>query len=245
MFEKTLKDENIMKSFKVKKNLSPVIFFKKNNEYIMQEEIRDRLLEISNEFIETLEYEIFIYDIILVGSLSNYNWSKYSDIDLHIVIDKNEFIDNSNESLKSLITDFLKLKKEKWNEKHTIKIKNYSVELYVQDINETSFSGGIYSILNNHWIKMPEKNDVNIDKERIFEKSDYFVNKVEQLKKSEDLAELNKLLDKIKNLRKSGLEQGGEFSYENLTFKLLRRNGTIKKIMSIKNNIINKKFSIK
>jgi hypothetical protein len=40
------------------------------------------------------------------------------------------------------------------------------------------------------------------------------------------------------------LESGGEYSYENLTFKLLRRNGYIEKLMNLKNNMIDKKLSV-
>ena len=60
--------------------------------------------------------------------------------------------------------------------------------------------------------------------------------------KEGDLAE--KLLDKIKRMRKAGLAEGGEFSVENLVFKKLRDNGVIEKLMKIKNDEIDKKLSL-
>ena len=45
-----------------------------------------------------LGIDFFIHDILLTGSLANYGWSKYSDVDLHIVID----FDESNHNNKLL-----------------------------------------------------------------------------------------------------------------------------------------------
>ena len=56
--------------------------------------------------------------------------------------------------------------------------------------------------------------------------------------------EINNLKDKIKRFRQSGLDDGGEYSYENLTFKLLRRNGYIEKLINLKSEVIDNKLSI-
>ena len=52
------------------------------------------------------------------------------------------------------------------------------------------------------------------------------------------------LRKKIKEFRQSGLETGGEYSYENLTFKLLRRNGYIQKLLRLKTTLTDKKLSV-
>ena len=44
-----------------------------------------RLKDIVDDFIENLDIEVDIEDIRFTGSLANYNWSNYSDIDLHII----------------------------------------------------------------------------------------------------------------------------------------------------------------
>ena len=57
------------------------------------------------------------------------------------------------------------------------------------------------------------------------------------------LEKLQKVWDKVKNYRKSGLEsEGGELSLGNLVFKLLRRNGYIEKIMKLKKKSYDKQF---
>jgi hypothetical protein len=120
----------------------------------------------------------------------------------------------------------------------------------IQDINETLVSNGIYSILNNKWNSKPEKLKIIINEKLIRQKSEQYMKIIDELikraKNNEDVYdEILSLRDKIKIFRKIGLSKNGEFSYENLTFKFLRRNGYIKKLLNLKNSLINKKLSIK
>ena len=85
--------------------------------------------------------------------------------------------------------------------------------------------------------------------EQILKKSEEYAKIIDDLvKRSEDNENVSKEVDdvktKIKQFRQSGLEKGGEYSYENLTFKLLRRNGYIQKLLDIKKGITNKKLSV-
>ena len=243
--------KKIVKSFKAKETLSNQIFDETDDGFVMNSNIRKKLLEISENFIDSWGIDFFIHDIILTGSLSNYNWSQYSDVDLHILIDFDD-IDKSKEkdsaSLQGIMKEFFDAKKNIWNEKHNVTIKGYDVEVYVQDVDEKHVSSGVYSVLNNKWIVEPKKDTFNIDEKIIIEKSEVFINKIDNLiklpKKSDILTKIDDLRKKLKEFRQSGLETGGEYSYENLTFKLLRRNGYIEKLLDFKNHIIDKKLSI-
>ena len=236
-------DKKIIKSFKSKEGLSENIFEKSGNEYIMRDDIQKKLLEISDQFIDSLGVEFFIHDIVLTGSLANFNWSNFSDVDLHILIDFDEL-----DYPKDLIKEFFDAKKNIWNEKHNIIIKGFDVELYVQDLNEPHVSSGVYSILHKNWIVEPKIEKPSIDDRKILEKGEEYAKKIDLLVKSDKFEDtLNKIEDlrkKIKEFRQSGLEVGGEYSYENLTFKLLRRNGYIEKLLNLKNTITDKKLSI-
>ena len=247
------KDKEIVKSFVPKDSLPNDIFDKKNDTFILKEDIRDKLLQISNEFIEFIGIDFFIYDIILTGSLSNFNWSKYSDVDLHILVDYNEF-DNDGTNLiayHEIMKEFFDAKKQLWNKSTDIKIKNYEVELYIQDVDEKHLSTGVYSILNNEWVVQPKKLEsaFDLDDRKILSKAEEYTKQIDQLvdysENGEDVSDdVINLKDKIKKFRQSGLDNGGEYSYENLTFKLLRRNGYIEKLMDIKTSIRNKKLSL-
>ena len=242
LIEVKKKDKQIVKSFETKETLSDQIFEEKKGHFVMRDEIKKRLLEVSNDFIESLGVEFFIHDVVLTGSLANYNWSQYSDVDLHILIDFEE-----SEYEMDILKEFFDAKKNVWNEKYDIKIKGYDVEVYVQDVNEEHVSSGVYSILHNKWIVEPEKDKPNIDDRKILEKGEEFGKKIDRLvqnPKEITIDQLEDLRKKIKEFRQSGLESGGEYSYENLTFKLLRRNGYIQKLLRLKTQLKDRKLSI-
>jgi hypothetical protein len=252
LFEDSELDQKIVKSFYSKESLSPDIFEEDNGSFSMKDNIRTKLLEIADKFVEFIGIDFFIDDVHLTGSLSNFNWSEYSDVDLHILVDFNDFNDSNKKdstSMKKIVKEFFDSKKNNWNSEHDIKIKGYDVELYVQDSNEKHLSTGVYSILNNKWIIEPKKGKEFIDDRTIMEKGQEYAELIDSLvKSSESGKDVSKDVDdvktKLKQFRQSGLEKGGEYSYENLTFKLLRRNGYIEKLMGIKKGIQNKKLSV-
>jgi hypothetical protein len=65
-----------------------------------------------------------------------------------------------------------------------------------------------------------------------------------QAKRGKDVrSEIDALQGRLKNFRQAGLDAGGEYSTENLTFKLLRRNGHIEKLFSLKRQLQDKDLS--
>jgi len=238
--EYTKEDEKIIDSFYQKNRLCELIF---NSEKKMIEKVRKKLLQISDEYINFLGIDFFVHDIVLTGSLANYNWSNYSDFDLHLIVD----FEKQKYSV-DILKEFFDAKEKAWKSKHKIKIKNFDVEIYVQDIDEEFTSTGIYSLLKNKWIIEPSKKKISIDDKKILDKSDDFAKKIDSLEKkskTENVSdELKTLYDKIKKFRKSGLSKDGEYSFENLTFKVLRRNGYIKKLLDLKTIVFDKNLSI-
>ena len=242
--------DNIISSFDVKDELNPTIWDNPDDptNAVMKEDIRLQLIEIANKFIDFLDYDIFIQDITMTGSLSNYNWSEFSDIDLHIMYDFNE---SGNE--KELYKDLFKLKKTLFNSTHDITVKGYEVELYVQDINEPHISTGVYSVLFNEWLVEPTKEEVNINKKIITDKVEQWEDiidlVIDDVEESDDdletsLEKIQKVKDKLKKYRGCGLEKEGEYSYENLVFKYLRRNGYIQKLFDFQNDVIDNRLSL-
>ena len=244
LIEEIGNNQEIVKSFEVRDSLSNDIFDVKDGEFFMHDEIRKKLMDVTEKFMDYLDIEFFIHDVILTGSLANYNWSKYSDVDLHILVDYDE-TDYNLELLKG----FFNSKRSLWNKQHEILVKGFDCEIYVQDVNEPHHASGIYSVLNDEWVVTPVKTVQSIDKNMILKKSEDFEDKIddisERFDKGEDVLEDIKLLKvKLKKFRQSGLDDGGEFSYENLAFKLLRRNGYIGKLLDIQTKTTDKKLSI-
>jgi len=241
---------NIISSFDVKDELNPVIWDNPDDpsSAVMKEDIRLQLIEIANKFIDFLGYDIFVQDITMTGSLSNYNWSKFSDIDLHVMYDFNESGDE-----KELYQDLFKLKKTLFNSTHDITVKGYEVELYVQDTNEPHISTGVYSVLFNEWLVEPSKEEVTIDqkiiKDKVEQWQDIIDIVIEDIESGDEeleigLEKISKVKDKLKKYRGCGLEREGEYSYENLVFKFLRRNGYIQKLFDFQNNLIDNRLSL-
>ena len=152
LIEEIGNNQEIVKSFEVRDSLSTDIFEGKDGEFFMHKEIREKLMDVTEKFMDYLDIEFFINDVILTGSLANYNWSKYSDVDLHILVDYNE-TDYNLELLKG----FFNSKRSLWNKQHEILVKGFDCEIYVKDVNEPHHASGIYSVLNNEWLVTPIK----------------------------------------------------------------------------------------
>ena len=237
-------DKKIVKSFKINDSLTSDIWEEDGGDFKLKPEIRKALLDIVDDYLDFIDMDLDVDDITLTGSLSNFNWSEFSDVDLHILVD---FTDKS-----PLFKKYLDSRRMIWNSLRDITIKNFDVEIYVQGVNEPHFATGVYSVLYNDWIVQPVKEeDIIIDTKKILDKAKYWMEKIdniEMMSETEDeevvLGMIDKLKDKIKKYRGGGLKEGGEYSYENLAFKFLRRNEYLKKINDIKNTLIDKTLTI-
>jgi predicted nucleotidyltransferase len=231
--------KKILDSFSLKETLNPKIWENPDNasKSVMKPKVRKTLMKIAEKFTEFLGEDIFVDDIHLTGSLANYNWSEFSDFDLHLIIDFKQFEEQSE-----LYKELFNLKKQVFNDKHNIKIFGYDVELYAQDESEPHVSSGVYSIMNNEWINNPKKFKGNIDKSVLENKIKTWIEKIDTA--IEEEKDLESLKSKLKDYRKSGLEKDGELSYENLVFKFLRRSGHIEKLFDNLNKQTDKELSI-
>lgn len=229
-------EDKIIKSFIVKDTLNPKVWDspKDLKKAKIKPEIKKGLLDIAKEFIEFLDEEVFIEDIILTGSLSNYNWSEYSDFDLHIIIDLDQFEYEGEVYLKLFAA-----KKLIFNEKHNLTIKDYDVEVYPQDDKEEHSGEGQYSLMNEEWLVVPKKDKPSVNKTKLKLKINHWVELVKKTLNDADKSSLKlsktkmkKLTDKLRKFRQGGLEKGGEFSNENLVYKYLRRSGLLDKVFN-------------
>jgi hypothetical protein len=233
-------------TFEKQSTLNPK-FWKGEDQHLCGK-ITRRLEQIAKDFIEGLEIPIEIEDLRFTGSLANYNWSKYSDIDLHIVVDFSK-IDEDIELVKS----FFDSARMRWNDLHDIKLYGYEVELYVENVGDIHKSSGIYSLTERRWIVEPNPESVDIDISLARKKSDDIetqVNLVAHIVDSEKydsaLRAIERIKDKIRRMRKAGLmSPKQEFSPENIAFKILRREGILEKLNDLKFHAYDQKMSFK
>ena len=197
--------------------------------------VKAALMDIVEEFMEGLDMDLDIEDIIVTGSIANYNWSKFSDIDLHILVDFGDVNDNER-----MVKKFFDAVRSNWNKLHDIRVKGHEVEIYVQDADEPHISTGVYSLLNDSWLVKPKKIKPELDRATATKKMKQMAREVDKLSKiydskdyEEAFAAATRLKEKLKRMRQSGLERSGIYSPENLAFKMLRRSGDIEQLFAV------------
>lgn len=202
------------------KTLNPDIWH--NNH--LRPEVRLALFRIAKAFVKFINVkDLSLKDITLSGSNASYNYNDNSDIDLHLIVDVNK---PCEADLKEL---FL-AKKSQFNDQHDIDILGHTVEVYVQDSDQPHISNGVYSVFNDSWLKKPQHITADPDSTNIEHKFNQLDNDIKQAIQSGDKNTIDKLKDKIKKMRQTGLEKSGEYGVENLTFKLLRNTGAMQRL---------------
>ena len=214
----------------------------------LDKKVARRLTKIAEDFMDGLDVPAQVEDIRFTGSLANYNWSKYSDIDLHVVVDFSKIDEDA-----TLVKSFFDSARMRWNDLHDIKIYGYEVEIYVENVGDVHKSSGIYSITNNQWIIEPDPTSVEIDISLARKKSDDIetqVNLIQYIINNGNyniaLRTISRLKQKIRRMRKAGLDSPKqEFSPENIAFKILRREEVLQKLSDMKYDAYDKLMSIK
>lgn len=243
VLKEVVEPDNVdISSIKMNDILCPLIW---ESEEKLKPDVRKILLKNAKRFIEFSDVENLKFnDIILTGSMSNYNYNENSDLDIHIILDFNQISEN-----KTFVGSFLKLKKQLWADQLPIQVKGHDVEMYFQDSLETLHSSGTYSLIKNEWINKPTKKIINIDCADVQLKSADLMNEIDDLESNKSnknfIKKYGDLKNKIKKYRQSGLDSAGEFSVENLVFKVLRNVGYLEKMVKIKNNYLTQELSLK
>ena len=268
ILDETLNEEGMfsdgkldLTSFDVQTSLCPT-FWDKNLE--LKEDIRQHLLKIAKDFSDTIDLEeIFpekempergdiFKDVLFIGSLASYNYSEYSDVDLHILVDLSTLDLTDKET--NLFKKYFWYVKDAWNRKHSeLTVKGYDVEVYIQDKSEKNAANGIYSLLKDKWLKVPKPMDGKFDRNYVTYVATDYADKIEHLDKfldedpSDEILEkildyAQKLKDKIVQARRDSLngDSSNEFSNDNIVFKVLRRSGHIELL----NNVMDKAYDM-
>ena len=218
------------------------------DEFEFKEDILKPILKIVDDFVKDDAHisPEMVEDVQLTGSLANYNYSEYSDLDVHILLD---FADINKD--EEIVKRALDGKRFIWNLRHDIKFNGHEVELYFQDIHEPHVASGLFSLSGNRWIKKPKYEKPEVDHEDVVKKANSFKKELDLLadvldniSDEKEFSLINKrakkLKEKIMRMRKEGLAGKGEFSVENLAFKTLRNDQTIARL----NDLIIKSYDL-
>lgn len=212
-------DESV--SFRVHEQLNPTFW----NGEKLKPEVRAHLLKVAkawSDFVEVKRSDV--KDILLLGGNAGFNYTKYSDLDLHIVADM--------KSCPDVMSDYYQAKKQLWTLTHDVKVYGHDVEPYVEEVGKKRRkSQGVFSLKSNKWLIKPEKFSGELDTDLLNTKVHDMINKINRtIKYANNEKALESLLKKLRDMRNSALDKGGEFAFENLVFKELRNKGFIDKL---------------
>ena len=206
----------------------------------LKPDVKDKLLEIYSVFISKLqenEIPIDVIDVLLLGSNAAYNYTDDSDIDLHIITDFSDL--PLNDTLTQI---FYNNEKSKFNDDYDITIKGLPVEVYIEDINAGNTTEGVYSLLQDKWIKFPEYNPP--EEVEYLKLLNVYKEKISNVINSNSSEKIKEMINEIKMLRKVSLMNGGIYSKGNLVFKELRNDGSIDNLYVKLHELISKELSL-
>jgi len=238
-----MEKEDIVKGLLPKDTLNPALFNEKDE---VKPEVRKLLAQIATDFVKFTDLDFPIQDLVIVGSNTGYGWDKFSDIDLHFVTDFDKV--GLPENLVRQAFDKARLY---YNKKYDFELGEQDIEVYVEDVKEKNRSAGRYSLLQNKWLRKPEKKQVEVDEDQVVKKAASLASMINQVADLVDAGndateQIDKVKAKIKRVRNVGLNSSeGENSEENLAFKLLRREGLLTKLDNAEIQNKNNNLSLK
>jgi len=212
--------ENFRFTLKYHERLNPKLWSKRG---WLKDDVHEKLLTQADGFIAFCEIpENQVKDVVITGGNVNYNYTKFSDVDVHVLVD-----------MKGLDSEELYDKKVAWKNEHDDVVEGYPVEMYAGDASEEHPKGqGFFSIKNSRWVEYPNHMDrVDALEDRfVIEKIQHAIHFIRFLVSKGTLDEIEDYKHKLFQARSSGLHDGGEFSPENVMYKELRNRGWIDKL---------------
>jgi hypothetical protein len=224
--------------YETQKTLNPILWDGDQ----LHPKLRIGFMKIAKSFYDFLDIEADILDVIIIGSSANYNWTKHSDIDLHVVINYLEIGDNLH-----LVKNYMHAKKSIWNVNYPLTLKGMNIELYAQDSNEELHSSvGSYSLLHNRWISKPSSEQISIDDSSIQTKAEPYEYEIDSLTEKDPHVEqkIQNIKQRLRHLRQTGLDDVGEYSVENMAFKHLRNNGYLERLDRLEQEVSRGRLAI-
>lgn len=218
----------------MQKELNPKIWEDKK----LREDVRETIIDIVSEFMDNLIIPVEILDVRVVGSNASYNYTEHSDLDVHIISNL-ELVGSPTEIVQALYNS----ERSNFNRTHNIKIKGIEVELYVEDVNSAVTSNGIYSVIDDVWIKEPQiikERSVKIDKNEL----QNLVDSVQSVLDDGDSGDIKDCINMLYLMRKDSIATDGEYGVGNLLFKEIRNRGLLNALKDKYNEMISDELTL-
>lgn len=218
----------------MQKELNPKIWEDKK----LKRDVREAIIDVVSEFMDNLIIPVEILDVRVVGSNASYNYTEHSDLDVHIISNL-ELVGSPTEIVQALYNS----ERSNFNRTHNIKIKGIDVELYVEDVNSSVTSNGIYSVIDDIWIKEPQiikERSVKIDKKELRD----LINSVKSVLADGDSDDIKDCINMLYLMRKDSIATDGEYGVGNLLFKEIRNRGLLSALKDKYNEMISDELTL-
>ena len=123
------------------------------NDEKLNPEVKEAIMAVVKSYLKSINLDIGVDDvdeIEFTGSLANYNYSKFSDVDIHLLFDFSK-LGKDPDFMRELLTS----KAIIWNNKHNVTLFGHEVELYITAAGTDHHSTGVYSVKNDEWLVKP------------------------------------------------------------------------------------------
>ena len=206
--------------------------------------VKDRLIKIVDKYIESSNVitKDDVIDVELLGSNASYNYTPYSDLDIHLVVNMEDV--SCDPALFQLACN---AERSNFNKNYDFKIKGIDVELYVEDVHAGTASNGIYSLYKDEWIKFPSKitvPDYDNDEEYIKLLDSWKSLAETTLANATSASEVQDYVNNLYNLRRTSIMTDGEFGKGNLVFKEIRNEGLLDELKQKQYELSSKELSL-
>jgi len=203
----------------------------------LRSNVRVALLKIAKEFYAFLDLDVTLLNLVVSGSQVNYNYTKHSDLDLHLIVPYSQV------NCDVAVDELFDAKRKLWAQQHDINIAGVPVELYVEDVDHPPVSSS-YSVIKGEWINRPTQDAVKYDKPEVERVFAIWERAIDGAIATGNLEMCRNIKDMLKMYRKAGLAQAGEFGVPNLVFKALRNDGQVGKLMDAIGKLHDRQMSI-
>ena len=204
---------------------------------MLKSEIKEKILALVEEFQSTLDVPLHVLDVEIVGSNASYNYTDKSDVDVHIITNFDDY-GYPQEFIQAAMNSF----KANFNKAYDVDYKGFNVELYVENVNSTPTTNGVYSVIQDKWIKEPKKLEaIEVELEPALTE---YRQKIDSALKSGSAEEINAIIDELYVMRRNSLLVDGETGAGNLIFKQIRNDGLLDGLKNKKVELRSNELSI-
>ena len=203
----------------------------------LKPDVKQALLRIARDFKEFVGVPFKVVDVQVAGGNANYTYTDMSDLDLHLIVDFNT-VECDREA-----AELFDSKRLLYNDRYDVNVYGIPVELYVESLDLPAVSSS-YSIIRNTWIRAPKKEVAQIDRDEIERMVEVWTTVIQHAIRTASRPHLQKVLQLLRQYRRKGLATSGEFGVENLVYKSLRNDSTIKGLTKLLDRLHDKELSI-